>query len=391
VKRQLEALYARVPLGMRLGLDAMRVACDKSNNPESSFSSVHVAGTNGKGSVCAMVEAIARASGLKTGMYTSPHLVRFAERIRIDGEPVIDESLEAVLDEALSNDVSFFETATLAAFLAFREHKVDIAVIEVGIGGRLDATNVLPAETVKCSAIAKIALDHMDKLGNTLPEIAAEKAAIARTGVPFVYGAQPVDVTLEIARATDAVKAPRVFATEYKGTIGLAGLHQRYNAGIAAAVGRELAFSSSAIENGIGKVKWPGRMEWISAQGGSFLLDGAHNPDGMAALVASLRHQQIGAVIFGALADKAWRPMLERLATLDAPRFYVSPQGRAPAKAEELNEVARGRGEASLGEALRSARAVAGALPVVICGSLYLVGEARATLLDLPRDPTVAL
>src|SRR6187551_1719410 len=132
-QRTLSKLYARVPLGMRLGLDAMREACARAGDPQLTFPIVHVAGTNGKGSTCAMVEAIARASGMRTGLYTSPHLTRFAERIRIDGEPMADEQLEPILARALEvgSDLSFFETATLAAFLAFRERAVDLAVMEV--------------------------------------------------------------------------------------------------------------------------------------------------------------------------------------------------------------------------------------------------------------------
>lgn len=394
MKRQLEALYARVPLGMRLGLDAMRAACKQFGHPEASFPSVHVAGTNGKGSVCAMVESIARASGLKTGMYTSPHLVRFAERIRINGEPIADELLEPILDQALTADLSFFETATLAAFLAFREQKVDLAIIEVGIGGRLDATNVLPTETIRCSAITKIAMDHMDKLGDTLDKIAAEKAAIARPSVPLVHGTLPGDVMFELDKAARAVKAPQVFAQEYEGTVGPAGAHQHYNAGIASALARELGFSAGAVAEGIATAVWPGRLERIEGEGsfaGPWFLDGAHNPDGMRALVNALRSQLVGATIFGALADKSWRPMLELLTTIDAPRFYAPPTGRAPAALEGLIAIAAGTAHASIEAAMAAARVEAGDLPVVVCGSLYLVGEARARLLRLRPDPVVAL
>ena len=188
LSRALHDLYARVPLGMRLGLDAMRAACTRAGNPELSFEVAHVAGTNGKGSTCAMVESMARAAGKKTGLYTSPHLCRFAERIRIDGEPISDETLADVLDRALDlgPELSFFEAATLAAFLAFRDANVDVAVVEVGIGGRLDATNVVARPRV--TAITRVALDHMDRLGDTLESIAREKAGIAKPGVAMVLG-----------------------------------------------------------------------------------------------------------------------------------------------------------------------------------------------------------
>ncbi len=189
LEHALALLYARIPLGMRLGLDPMLEACARSGHPERAFAAVHVAGTNGKGSVCAMVEAIARAEGYKTGLYTSPHLSRFAERIRLDGEPLSDDALASVLDRALraGADLSFFEAATLAAFLAFRDARVDIAIVEVGIGGRLDATNVIPKP--RAAAITRIALDHTDRLGSTLVEIAREKAGIAKPGLEIALGA----------------------------------------------------------------------------------------------------------------------------------------------------------------------------------------------------------
>ncbi|HEV3190632.1 MAG TPA: Mur ligase family protein, partial [Polyangiaceae bacterium] len=191
-------LYRRVPLGMRLGLEPMRAACARSGHPEGAFAAVHVAGTNGKGSVCAMVESIARAAGLHTGLYTSPHLCRFAERIRIDGEPVDDAILARHLSRALDDaaDLSFFEAATLSAFLSFREARVDVAIVEVGLGGRLDATNVLP--TPRAAAITRIALDHTDRLGETLVEIAREKAGIAKPGLDIVLGSMPDEVRAAI-------------------------------------------------------------------------------------------------------------------------------------------------------------------------------------------------
>ena len=387
MKSQLEALYARVPLGMRLGLDAMRAACAQLGHPERAFPAIHIAGTNGKGSTCAMVESIARTSGLKTGMFTSPHLVRFAERIRINGQPISESELATHLDEALKADLSFFETATLAAFIAFRAANVEIAIIEVGIGGRLDATNVLPAETVRCSAITGIAFDHMDKLGDTLGKIAHEKAGIARRGVPLVHGALPADALAAIREDAAEAGAPLIEAPLYGGAIGLAGSHQRRNASVAAEVARRADLSEAAVTRGIATAGWPGRLERID----DWILDGAHNPEGAAALVEALRSENLGAVVFGALADKSWRAMLAKIAELDAPRFYCPPAGRAPAAGSELVAVAAGKPCATVAEALTAARAVAGALPVVVCGSLYLVGEARAHLLGLERDPIVAL
>src|SRR5580704_6647193 len=198
---------------MRLGLEPMREACARFGNPERAFESVHVAGTNGKGSVCAMVESIARAAARRTGMFTSPHLCRFAERIRIAGEPLDDATLEDTLDRALDGapELSFFETATLAAFLAFREANVDFAIVEVGIGGRLDATNVLPRP--RAAAITRIALDHTDRLGPTLVEIAREKAGIAKAGLDLVVGPLPADARAavdEVARSLGATTTAEI-------------------------------------------------------------------------------------------------------------------------------------------------------------------------------------
>ncbi len=395
--RALAALYARVPLGMRLGLTGMEEACARAGHPERSFPAVHVAGTNGKGSTSAMIESIARASGLRTGLYTSPHLVRFAERIRIDGEPIEDPLLGELLGEALvtGHDLSFFETATLAAFLAFARAKVDLAVVEVGIGGRLDATNVIPPP--RCAAITRIAFDHQDRLGDTLEEIAREKAGIAKPGVPIVLGSLAGSVRTAasdvIQRAGGAIveAAP---AEVLPPAIGLAGPHQVDNARIAWAVADVLRLPTEARVRGLATARWPGRLERIDTASGPWLLDGAHNPDGVAALVRALGAgaDHPAALVYGALGDKPWRAMLDALAAVPAPRFYAAPEGRAPAPPEDLAAHLPGAVCASLELALAAARQAAGPRGlVVVCGSLYLVGAARAFLLDLPRDPAVAL
>ncbi len=410
VGRALQELYARVPLGMRLGLDAMRAACTRADNPELAFDVAHVAGTNGKGSTCAMIESMAREAGKKTGLYTSPHLCRFAERIRIDGEPISEGALADVLERALAigPDLSFFEAATLAAFLAFRDAKIDVAIIEVGIGGRLDATNVVPRPRV--TAITRVALDHMDRLGGTLELIAREKAGIAKPNAPMVLGPMAPEVraaALEVALAAGALPIvmgddPDAVARESL-PLALRGAYQHDNARIAARIARELGIGEVARREGLAKTSWPGRFEHLVVESGplrgAWLLDGAHNPDGARALVLALEDEATrsakapGALVFGTLADKAWPEMLEILGTVPCPRVYVAPQGRAAADPAALAARVPGRVAPSLPEALRLARAAAAdhASPVVVCGSLYLVGEARALLLDLPTDPPVAL
>jgi dihydrofolate synthase/folylpolyglutamate synthase len=389
----LQRLYARIPLGMRLGLDPMRAACERTGHPERAFPAVHVAGTNGKGSVCAMVEAIARAQGKKTGLYTSPHLCRFAERIRIDGEPVSDEVLAGLLERALvaGPDLSFFETATLAAFLAFRDAQVDLAVLEVGMGGRFDATNVIPAP--RAAAITRIALDHTDRLGKTLVEIAREKAGIAKPGLDLVVGGMGLDVRVaidevvyELGGTTSGIEHEPLPAR-----VGLAGEHQKDNARIAAVLGSRTGASTGAIEEGLADVQWPGRLERI----GKVLLDAAHNPDGAESLAAHLGSLAVPpaevALVFGTLGDKDWGPMLDTLAPLAEKRFYVAPAGASRDAIDPSAMAARHPGtiSPSLPDALASL--ASGPSLVVVAGSMVLVGHARALLLGLPRDPPVAL
>ncbi len=391
----LNKIYRRVPLGMRFGLEPMRAACSQAGHPERAFPVVHVAGTNGKGSVCAMVESIARVQGLKTGLYTSPHLCRFAERIRIDGEPIDDEALSDLLHRVLDSeaDLSFFEAATLAAFLAFREARVDLAVIEVGIGGRLDATNVVP--TPRAAAITRIALDHTDRLGPTLVDIAREKAGIAKPGLDIVLGRMTPEVhrTIdEVAHALGATTTP-VKGYEAPARVGLMGAHQRDNAAVAAVLGARIGASAGAVEEGISRVAWPGRIERV----GRFLLDAAHNVDGAEALAKHLRSLGLPpgeiALVFGALADKDWGPMLDQLAPLASERFYVAPRGAGRGAVDAAALAARHDGTPleSTADALSRFPAGGGPSLVVVAGSILLVGEARGLLLGLPRDPPVAL
>jgi dihydrofolate synthase/folylpolyglutamate synthase len=400
----LARLYARIPLGMRLGLDPMREACERFGHPERAFEAVHVAGTNGKGSVCAMVESIARAAGKKTGMFTSPHLCRFAERIQIRGAPIDDDVLAATLALALDGAplLSFFETATLAAFLAFREAEVDLAIVEVGIGGRLDATNVLPLP--RAAAITRIALDHADRLGATLLDIGREKAGIAKPGLEIVLGPIPPDVRAAVDAVAHAHGATTISALGVPlgapHAIGLSGDYQQDNARVAAALGARIGASPDAIERGLATVRWPGRLERIAPPGApvhGFLLDAAHNPDGTEALARHVRSLQIApadvALVFGALGDKDWAGMLDALAPIAATRLYVAPEGGSRSAVDPAGLAARypGRVVPSVREALGLASRAEQASLIVVAGSLVLVGDARAQLLGLPRDPPVAL
>ncbi|MET0593440.1 MAG: folylpolyglutamate synthase/dihydrofolate synthase family protein [Polyangiaceae bacterium] len=400
----LERIYRLAPRGALLGLERVQAACATWGHPEQRFSAVHIAGTNGKGSVAAMTESIVRASGRRTGLYTSPHLARFAERIQIDGEPVSDELLTATLEEALDRfpELTFFETATVTAFSIFARANVDLAIVEVGLGGRLDATNVLKAPLV--TAITRIALDHTDWLGPDLTSIAREKAGILKRGVTAVLGPLDPESRAEIEICAARVGAPlrptaddaRLAAFVAAHPPGLAGRHQADNAKIAVALAEELEISPGAIARGLAAARWPGRLETLSTQSGEVLLDAAHNPDGALALAEALatrgRDRTEVALVFGAMADKDAVAMLDLLAPHAAHRIYVVPEGRRATDPATLAARAPGHIAASVPDALSRARSGVGPRGlVVVAGSIFLVGAARAELLGLVRDPVVAL
>jgi dihydrofolate synthase/folylpolyglutamate synthase len=206
-----------------------------------------------------------------------------------------------------------------------------------------------------------------------------------------VHGRLSAVALLAIRSECDRAGALRLEVGDFVGQLRLQGAHQRYNAGIAAAVATEVGLAPEAIVRGLATAQWPGRLERIASPRGDYILDGAHNPDGMRALVSAVTSQRLGAVIFGAMADKSWPEMLAELCKVEAPRFYVQPRGRAAASFEDLVAVAPGTAQGSVAAALAAARERAGELPVLVCGSLYLVGEARADLLGETPDPIVAL
>jgi dihydrofolate synthase/folylpolyglutamate synthase len=404
--RDLHAYLASLkPLAVRLGLERMERALDALGRPERELRVLHVAGTNGKGSTCAMAAQALREAGHRTGLYTSPHLVRFNERIAVDGRPIDDLDLSRAVvalrracpwhDAGREEErLTYFEVATLAALLHFAWRAVDVAVVEVGLGGRFDATNVV--RPIAC-AVSRIALDHAEMLGGSLAAIAGEKAGIMKPGVPVaVAGGQEPEAMQALEAAASRRGAPLVVApATFDGPVGLAGPHQRGNAALAAAALRlvdaaGLHVPEPAISGGISRARWPGRLETV----GGVLLDGAHNPDGAAALAEALAALHPGRpveLVFGVLADKDEENMLRALAPsvralhLVAPR---SPRARAPSTYLALAaSLVEGRVDAhgSVDEALACARRAAqdGAV-VALGGSLYLVGEARATLCREP-------
>jgi dihydrofolate synthase/folylpolyglutamate synthase len=303
-----DELFARRSLGIRLGLEAVTAAWRALGEPAGGVGAVHVVGTNGKGSTCAMIEHALRGRGMLVGMYTSPHLHRVGERVRVGGVPEDDEALLgavhrvlAIESSALPRPLSFFEVLTLAAWVRFAERGVGVIVAEAGMGGRYDATRICDAKVV---AVASIDLDHQAFLGDTRAKIAAEKIAVAKTGVPVFSVRQLAEVDAVMRAHTDAIGAPLVFVDPLAGVpAGLVGAHQRDNAALALAAARVLIPDLDARE--LDGVVWPGRFERLSHGRGTVIVDVAHNPAGIAALMAALRdHAPHAAIAVGTVADK---------------------------------------------------------------------------------------
>jgi len=406
LKPTLERLYALGHRGRKLGLERMEAACEKFGHPERSFKAVHVAGTNGKGTVSAFVASMLNASGKKTGLYTSPHLCRFAERIQIDGEPISDAELVPLLNRVMDEvpDATFFEVATLAAFLAFREAKVDYAVLEVGLGGRLDATNVIPPPEV--AVITRVAFDHINELGDSLGKIAVEKAAIIKQGSKVALGKlhpEALAVVTARIREVGAEELPLGSPEPIPGAplayprIAMIGT----NLAVATTVARALKISPERMAEGIEGLSWPGRNELLHRNGQELtLLDCAHNPDGTVALSHALDPSMLGeiesrrdiALVFGAIDTKNYRAMLKRLEHVAPHRVFVKSPVASGVDPKKLAEVLKGETAATVADALARARAIVGPKGVVVVtGSIFLVGAARALLLSLPSDPAIEL
>ncbi len=382
----------------KLGLDRIHAVLAALNNPQNSFRSIHVAGTNGKGSTCAMIDAGLRAAGIRTGLFTSPHLIEPTERIVIDGMPVTPRQFEQAFDVvhkvATELDLDFhptyFETVTAMAFWLFRELRVETAVIETGLGGRLDATNVLnPILTV----ITPIDFDHEAYLGGTIEAIAGEKAGILKQGVPAIFARQRPEakkvLDRRVAELHISVKRTEEYevrdlhvtarGSHFSGiNVPLAGEHQVENA-IAAAMALE---SLGVPPQGIEQAIWPGRLEHISPNP-DIILDGAHNPAGARALARYLERFYAGRkiwLIYGAMRDKSVDEIAGILFPLASRVILTAPNNARALRPEALAELTdRASIAPDILTALQQARKeISENDLIVITGSLFLVGEARA-------------
>ena len=401
--RAIQLLYGHQKFGANLGLKTPRRLAALMGDPQVQLRFIHVAGTNGKGSTCAMLESIYRGAGLRVGLFTSPHLVSFRERIQVNGAAIGEADVARLIGEMEpllggfppSTAPTFFEVVTVLGLRFFAEQRCDLVVLETGLGGRLDATNIV---TPLASVITNIALEHQQWLGDTVAQIAGEKAGIIKPGVPVVTATTEVAALRVIEETAARLGAPitcvtsaaAMFPANAAPVLPLLGEHQQLNAALAAAtVGvlqGKIPVGDDTIRRGLETVSWPGRLQSVKlSDGRRLLLDGAHNTAGIEALRAALiRHfpEERPALVFGMLADKDWPAMARTLAPL-ASRIVTTPVSSdrtvsaadLAAVSREINPATEAVG--SLNEALQRTQKDRF---IVVTGSLYLVGEALELL-----------
>jgi dihydrofolate synthase / folylpolyglutamate synthase len=417
-QRAITSLFARTGTSAKLGLERTRALLDQLGSPHLAYPTFHVAGTNGKGSVVAMLDALLRSKGLRVGRYTSPHLIDFRERIVVNGEQIAEQEVLDFLrrwePEGERLGATFFEVTSVLAFEHFARERVDVAVIETGMGGRLDATNVI---TPVATAVTSVAMDHMEFLGESIEAIAQEKAGIFKEGVPAVVGplsdcVREVMTSCAAAVGAPLVEAGKLFAVrnhevtadgtrvelEHDGQvervrIGLVGGVQGANASVALALlhaaGRQWRVGLDDARRPLAAVRLPGRFQRI----GNVIVDVAHNVEGFRALrdtLDAVRLPRPLVAIIGILADKPWQEMIELIAPVVDRVLLTSPASAPADRRLNVRSAAALLGEhgvlhtASVAAALASARTDAAA--ILVCGSFFTAGEALALLRPIPSS-----
>lgn len=391
----IEWLFGTQQFGIKLGLEGPRkILREFMAYPKHGVKVAHVAGTNGKGSTCAIMERVARASGCRTGLFTSPHLIDYRERMQVSGQMIPEERCAGLLTEVrevcegLEVHPTFFEITLVVAMRWFREMDCELIILETGMGGRLDATTAVPADVC---VVTRIGLDHTQWLGETLEEIAREKAGIFLEGRQAFSCPQEEVVEEVLKKEANERRCPLEFVRQpLEGYgLGLVGEHQRWNAALALAALHALGvwLSYEAVSEGLQKVSWPGRFERISAGGREVILDGAHNPQAAAVLRKTwekVMRQRKGTLVFGAVESKDVQGVYAELRELtDRTHFCRIGTGRSLPVEELVKVLPEVEQEAALRfssaeEALRAALREEG--PVLVAGSLFLVGEVRAIL-----------
>jgi dihydrofolate synthase/folylpolyglutamate synthase len=400
------------------GLERIRELCRKLGNPEKKLKFIHVAGTNGKGSFCSMLSSVLTEAGLRVGLYTSPYIVRFNERIQLSGKPIQDEILAELTEkikpvaDGMKDKPTEFELITAIGFMYFKKMGADVVILEAGMGGRLDSTNVI--DTPLLSVITGVALDHTAFLGDTVKKIAVEKAGIIKSGVPTLWGGEDTEAEDVITATANKLGSPlyrthhekiKVNESSLDGTVfsygewdniklKLLGLYQPKNcATVLEAVGvlrkAGLSIDDEAVKAGLSKATWPARFEVIDRDPLT-IFDGAHNPEGIDAAVKSIRHYFKGQRVFavtGVLRDKDYGYIAKKLATVIDRAYTITPDNPRALTAEEYKEVLKSEGvdavaTESIKEALHLAREdarLSGANTVCL-GSLYTYSEAISAL-----------
>lgn len=398
----IQFLYDLRLFGAKFGLGNTFQLAALAGNPQHRLRFIHVAGTNGKGSTCAMLESIYRSAGLRVGLFTSPHLVSFRERIQVNRRLIGETEVVRLVGELRplfghfpdGHRPTFFEAVTVMALKYFAEQHCDLVIWETGLGGRLDATNVVKP---LASVITNIQFDHMQWLGNTLGKIAFEKAGIIKPGIPVVTATDEPEALAVIERMAQEKNAPltQIRNSEFgiwNSESGLLGEHQKTNAALAlAAVGilqGQIPVSDEQVRTGLANVNWPGRLQLVKRGAGrNILLDGAHNPAGAKTLGETLKKHfpaERRTLILGVFQDKDWQHICETLAPLAARIFTVPVASERSANPDELAaacRIANASAEIAVCPSLRDAlEAGAEENLIVITGSLYLVGEALELL-----------
>lgn len=397
------ALERCARFGVKPGLDSIKAVCAAMGDPQETLRVIHVAGTNGKGAVCALLDSALRAAGFRTGRYTSPHIVALNERFFLNGAPATDEAIDAAFSAVRhSGQLTYFELLTATAFELYRREGVDFLILETGLGGRLDATNVVNSPAI--SVITRIGLDHCGWLGNTVAEIAAEKGGIIKPSVPVVLGAMPDKARIVLERIAAAcgsrcIHAPCVAQTGAPcggeglsaalSSLALGGQFNRENAATAYAALKTLGVADDAIQRGFASVVWPGRYQRIENDGKRFLVDGAHNPPAMRALVDSLKAERMGGsgfpfggtAICGFCGDKDVAATLEMLHEIADAGIAVPIRNPRSMSPDDVAAMMRKAGFADV----RPCRSIRDALRIapdgtLVCGSLFLAGEALEAL-----------
>ena len=401
----IQFLYGLRLFGAKFGLENTFRLAAGAGNPQNQLRFIHVAGTNGKGSTCAMLESIYRRAGLRVGLYTSPHLVEFGERIQVNRTPINEADVVRLMEKIqpwlkefpADHHPTFFEVVTVMALRYFAEQQCDLVIWETGLGGRLDSTNIV---TPLASVITNIQFDHQRWLGETLDRIAAEKAGIIKPGVPVITGTEEPQALAVIQETALQQRSPLTLVTPAHTQhppldtmkLPLLGWHQRMNAAVALAMVRVLhehiPVSETTVRQGLLTVQWPGRLQLIKRPSGQeVLLDGAHNSGGATSLRAALAEHFPNAkpiFILGILQDKDWDLMCEILAPLAGRILCVPVHSEHSAQPDQLREACRRTNpEASVEICASLAEALAGTgrTPfTVVAGSLYLIGEAMELL-----------